>query len=195
MITWLFLFLPELFHKLKFSDFLFWLSLKDRWRTMTKLWSVSYIHIHGATSKKSSWCAFGPFILSSPSLSLSFFSFLVIHLTFFLFFSCLFILLYNIVLILSYIDLNPPWVYICSQSWTPFPPPSPYHPSGSSQCTSPEHPVSCIEPGLVIHFTYNLHDSVPFSLSLSLSHRVQKTVQYVCVSFAISHTGLSLPSF
>ena len=34
----------------------------------------------------------------------------------------------------------------------------PIHPSGSSQCTSPEHPVSCIEPGLAIHFTYdNLH--------------------------------------
>ena len=34
----------------------------------------------------------------------------------------------------------------------------------SSQCTSPKHPVSCIEPGLVIHFTYdNLHVSMPFS--------------------------------
>ena len=30
------------------------------------------------------------------------------------------------------------------------PPPSPYHPSGSSQCTSPKHPVSCIEPGLFL---------------------------------------------
>ena len=30
----------------------------------------------------------------------------------------------------------------------PLPPPSPYHPSGSSQCTSPKHPVSCIKPGL-----------------------------------------------
>ena len=46
----------------------------------------------------------------------------------------------------------------------PSPTPSPYHPPGSSQCTSPKHPVSCIEPGLVIHFTYdNLHDSMPFS--------------------------------
>ena len=27
----------------------------------------------------------------------------------------------------------------------PLPPPSPSHPSGSSQCTSPEHLVSCIE--------------------------------------------------
>ena len=26
--------------------------------------------------------------------------------------------------------MNPPQVYTCSQSWTPLPPPSPYHPSG-----------------------------------------------------------------
>ena len=35
-------------------------------------------------------------------------------------------------------------VYMCSPSWTLLPPPSLYHPSGSSQCTSPKHPVSCI---------------------------------------------------
>ena len=57
-----------------------------------------------------------------------------------------FILLYNTLLVLPYIDMNPPRVYMRSQSWTPLPPPSPYHPSGSSQCTSPKHPVSCIEP-------------------------------------------------
>ena len=33
------------------------------------------------------------------------------------------------------------------------------------------------------------------SLSLSLSHRVQKTVLYISVSFAVSYTGLLLPSF
>ena len=55
-----------------------------------------------------------------------------------------FILLYNIVLVLPYIDMNLPRVYMSSQSWTPLPPPSPYHLSGSSQCTSPKHPVSCI---------------------------------------------------
>ena len=33
---------------------------------------------------------------------------------------------------------------------------SPYRPSGSSQCTSPKHPVSCIEPGLAIHFIYDI---------------------------------------
>ena len=43
--------------------------------------------------------------------------------------------------------MNPPQVYMCSPSWTLLPPPSPYHPSGSSQFTSPKHPASCIEPG------------------------------------------------
>ena len=35
--------------------------------------------------------------------------------------------------------MNQPWVYMCSPSWTLLPPPSPSHPSGSSQRTSPEH--------------------------------------------------------
>ena len=64
----------------------------------------------------------------------------------------LFILLYNIILVLPYIDLNLPWMYMCSSSWIPLLPPSPSHPSGSSQCTSPKHPVLCIEPGLAICF-------------------------------------------
>ena len=36
------------------------------------------------------------------------------------------------------------------------PPPSPYHPSGSSQCTSPKHPVSCIEPGPATRFIHDI---------------------------------------
>ena len=48
--------------------------------------------------------------------------------------------LYIIVLVLQNIKMNPPQVYMCSPSWTLLPPPSPYHPSGSSQCTSPKHP-------------------------------------------------------
>ena len=60
--------------------------------------------------------------------------------------------------------MNPPQVYMCSPSWTLLPPPSPYHPSGSSQCTSPKHPVLCIEPGLVTRFIYDIiHVSMPFS--------------------------------
>ena len=41
-----------------------------------------------------------------------------------------FILLYNTVLVLPYIDMNQPWVYMSSQSWTP-PPTS--------------HPISCLD--------------------------------------------------
>ena len=75
-----------------------------------------------------------------------------------------FILLYNTVLVLPYINMNPPRVYMSSQSWTPLPPLSPYHLSGSSQCTSPKQPVSCIEPRLTIHFLYDIiHVSMPFS--------------------------------
>ena len=42
-----------------------------------------------------------------------------------------FFLLYNIVLVLPHINMNPPRAYTCSPSWTPLSPPSPYHPSGS----------------------------------------------------------------
>ena len=78
-------------------------------------------------------------------------------------FSFLFFLLYNTVLVLPYIDMNPPRVYMRSQSWTLLPPPFPYHLSGSSQCTSPKYPVSCTEPRLVIHFLHIIHVSMPFS--------------------------------
>ena len=60
--------------------------------------------------------------------------------------------------------MNLPQVYMCSLSWTLLPPPSPYHPSGSSQCTSLKHPVSCIEPGLATRFIHDIiHVSMPFS--------------------------------
>ena len=89
----------------------------------------------------------------------------------FIFFIFYFIFkLYNIVLVLPYIEMNPPQAYTCSPSWTLLPPPSPYHPSESSQCTSPKHPVSCIEPGLVTRFIYGIiHISMPSSLPM---HRV-----------------------
>ena len=35
--------------------------------------------------------------------------------------------------------MNQPWIYMCSPSWTSLSPPSPYHPSGTFQCTSPKH--------------------------------------------------------
>ena len=67
-------------------------------------------------------------------------------------------------MVLPYINMNLPLVYTCSPSWTLLLPPSPYHPSGSSQCTSPKQPVLRIELGLAIHFIYDIiHVSMPFS--------------------------------
>ena len=70
------------------------------------------------------------------------------------------------------------------------PPPSASHPSGSSQCTSPEHPVSCIEPGLVIYFTYgNIHVSMLFSQIIPPlpSPTEFKSLFFTSVSLLLSH--------
>ena len=136
-------------------------------------------------------------------------------------------------MVLPYIDLNPPWVYLCSPFWTPFPPPIPPHPSELKrqsslnlfyfttlywfchtftwichgctcvphpeppchlpphpiplgQCTSPKHPVSCIEPGLAIHFTYNnLHVSMPFSHIIPPSPSPTKSKRLFNISVSV----------
>ena len=46
------------------------------------------------------------------------------------------------------------------------PPPSPYCPSVSSQCTSPKQPVSCIEPGLAISLHWSLRKAFLFFLAI-----------------------------
>ena len=98
-------------------------------------------------------------------------------------------LLHNIVLVLPYINMNLPRVYTCSPSRTPLPPPSLYHLSGSSQCTSPKHPVSCTEPGLVIRFLYDIiHVSMPFSQIIPPSPYPTKSKRlfYTSVSLLLS---------
>ena len=96
-------------------------------------------------------------------------------------------LLYNTVLVLPYIDMNPPQVYMSSQTWIPLPLPTPYHLSGLSLCTSPKHPVSCIKHGLVIRF---LHDSIRFNAILpnhpSPSPSESKSLLYTSVSLLLS---------
>ena len=93
-------------------------------------------------------------------------------------------------MVLPYIDMNLPRVYMSSQSWTPLPHPSPYHLSGSSQCTSPKHPVSCIEHRLAIRFLHDsIHVSVPFSQIIppSPSPSESKSLFYTSVSLLLSH--------
>ena len=75
--------------------------------------------------------------------------------------------------------------------------------------TNPEsvsHP-SALTPSILYHTSnldwqfishmiiYMFQCILPYHPTLALSHRVQKTVQYICVSLAVLHTGLSLPSF
>ena len=77
-----------------------------------------------------------------------------------------------------------------SPSWKALPPPSPSHPPGSSQCTSPEHPVSCIELGLAIYFTYdNIQVSMLFSQIIPPlpSPTESKSLFFTSVSLLLSH--------
>ena len=115
----------------------------------------------------------------------------IIHSSFFFFNLNFIFLLCNTVLVLPYIDMNPPQAYMSSQPWTPLLPPTPYHPSGSSQCASPKHPVSCIEPRLAIHFLHDsIHVSVPFSQiippSPSPSPTESKSLFFTSVSLLLS---------
>ena len=60
----------------------------------------------------------------------------------------------------------------------------------SPQCTSPEHPVSCIEPGLAICFTYdNIHVSMLFCQIIPHSPSPTDSKRLFCtsVSLLVSH--------
>ena len=107
-----------------------------------------------------------------------------------LFFKFYFIFkLYIIVLVLPNIKMNPSQVYMCSPSWTLLPSPSPYHPSGLSQCTSPKHPVSCN--AFLVHymcFGYGNYCMVlVFLVRLAVSPDYERSVgKYSIVFFSAS---------
>ena len=80
----------------------------------------------------------------------------------------------------------------CNEHWgtrVPNPEPPPTSLPGSSQCTSPKHPVSCVEPRLVIHFLYDIiHVSMPFSQIIPPlpSPTESKRLFYTSVSLLLS---------
>ena len=64
--------------------------------------------------------------------------------------------------------------------------PSSSHPSGSSQCISPKHPVSCIEPGLATCFIYdNIHVSMPFIQIIPPSPSPTESNSLFCTSVSL----------
>ena len=68
-------------------------------------------------------------------------------------------------MVLPHINMNLPWVYTCSLSWTLLSPPSLYHLSGSSQCTRP--PCSSPTPRVYTNSCPTIASSVvPFSSHL-----------------------------
>ena len=193
MITWLLLF----FHKLNFSDFLFWSHLKldeELWLSSGQ-WVIFMFmgpplrNLPEETPYVCPW-SFYPFI----PFSLSFF-FLFSYPLYFLF--SFFTLQYCIGFAIHWLEstmgvhvfpiLNPPP--------TSLPVPSlwviPVH---QPQASCILHRTWTGDSFLIWYYTC-FNAILPNHPTLSLSQRVQKTVLYICVSFAVSYTGLSLPSF
>ena len=78
----------------------------------------------------------------------------------------------------------------------PLLPPFPYHPSGSSQCTSPKHPVLCIESGLATRFIYDIiHISMPFSQIIPPSPSPTESKRLFYTSLSLYMTTGSGKSF
>ena len=104
----------------------------------------------------------------------------------------LFILFFNFTILYWFCHIST-WIRH-RYTHVPYPEPSSFLPPctiplGVSQCTSPKHPVSCVEPGLATHFIYDIiHVSMPFSQIIppSPSPTESKRLFYTSVSLLLS---------
>ena len=109
-------------------------------------------------------------------------------------------MLYNILIVLPYINMDQPQVYMCHPNPEPLLPPASLPcPSGLFQSTGFGCPVSCIEFALAICFTHgNVHVSKLFSQIIPPlpSPTESKSLFFtICVSFATLNVGSSVLSF
>ena len=96
-------------------------------------------------------------------------------------------------MVLPHFNMNPSRAYTCSPSWTPLPLPSHTIPPGHPSAPAPSilYQTWTGDSFLIWYYTC-FHDIPPNHPTLSLFHRVQKTVLYICVSFAVLQRKLSL---
>ena len=131
------------------------------------------------------------------SIALNIFLFLSIYF-YFIFISWRLITLQYCSVFLPHIDMNQPWIYMYSPSRSCLPPPSPPDPSGSSQGTRSEHLSHASNLGwwsvspLIIYMFDAVLSRQP---TLAFSHRVQKSLLYIRVSFSVLHVRFLLPFF
>ena len=123
------------------------------------------------------------------------------QISFFLFFFFNLILFFNFTILYWFCYISK-WIhhrYTC----VPHPEPSSLLPPHTIPLGRPAHQPQASS---IVHWTWTgdsfhiwyytyFNAILPNHPTLSLSHRVQKTVLYICVSFAVSYTGLLLPSF
>ena len=111
----------------------------------------------------------------------------------------LFLLLYNIVLVLPYIDMILPWVYICSPSWTPLPPPSQTIPLGHLSTQAPSIQYHALNLGwrlisYMILYMFQCYSSIS-SYARLLPQSSKDCSIHLCLFCCLAYRVIVLPSF